>query len=289
MIFLGIIIALLTLVTYSIADGLSKYPSSRIGHNRTAAIVLGAGTLASLSMFAIPQLVGTATLEVVVISLVAGILEGTWYLWVFRSLETEQVGNTMALVDVPYAIIVVFGLVVLLEPLTGFEVLGVLGIFAGVVLAMSKDHFKINKRLIPALVGNIMLGFFYIAFIYAVTTSGGIAIPATIAKFSAFIVVLADTFLFYKPQKRTSLGKPLRIMSMPVLAAILVGVFDAAGAIGVGAYSLLGVVVLGGAVVAIEPAIVMLFGFEFYKERFTAFQLLGFALIIAGAILINVA
>ncbi|MCW6160182.1 MAG: DMT family transporter [Candidatus Micrarchaeales archaeon] len=289
MILIGIVIALLSLLTYSIADGLSKYPSRIIGHNRTAVIVLAAGTLASLSMFAVPQLIGTITPAVIALSVFAGFLEGAWFLWVFKSLETEQVGNTMALVDVPYAIIVLFGILVLIEPITSIEIVGVIGIFAGVALVMSKDHFKFNKRLIPALAGNIVLGFFYVAFISAVTLSGGIAIPATVAKLVAFAIILADTLLFYKPRKHTGIYKPLNLKSLPFLAAILVGVLDAAGAIGVAAYSLLGIVVLGGAIVAIEPAIVMLFGFKFYKERFTTFQILGFVIIVAGAILLNIA
>ncbi len=287
MILIGIVIALLALLTYSIADGLSKYPSRIIGHNRTAVIVLATGTLATLSMFTIPQLVGTMTPIVIALSVAAGFLEGAWYLWVFKSLETEQVGNTMALVDVPYAIIVLFGILILIEPITNIEVIGIIGIFAGVALVMSRDHFKINRKLIPALAGNIMLGFFYVAFIYAVTLSGGIAIPATIAKLVAFVIVLADTLLFYKPRKHTGIDKPLKLRSLPFLSAVLVGIFDAAGAIGVAAYSLLGIVVLGGAIVAIEPAIVMLFGFEFYRERFTPFQLFGFILIIACAVLLN--
>ena len=286
---IGIAVAVLALLSYTLGDSLAKYPSAKLGHYKVAVIVLGAGLLPILALFLFPNLIGAFTPYVIALSLVAGLPLATWYVFVYKTLETEQVGNTMALAEIPYLILMLYGVFGLNEQITPVEAVAIAAIALGVVLVTTKKGFAFNKKMVPAIIGMTILGLFYIPFVYAVTVSGGVGIPALITRAVAFLAVLTNYAFFSKHKKPSKAGRPMDWTSAVFVAAVLVGVLDAGGEIGVGGISLLGVVAIGGAIIAIEPLLVVLFGYKFYKERFTPLQMLGVAIAIIGAVVLSIA
>ena len=67
----------------------------------------------------------------------------------FKSLETEQLTNAVALSEITPAILTLFGMFVLQEVGNPMEVIDIILIFAGAFLRHKHRGLKINRKLVP--------------------------------------------------------------------------------------------------------------------------------------------
>src|SRR5208283_4411978 len=99
------------------------------------------------------------------------------YYFIYRSLETEQVSNTMVLFEISPVIIVLIGIFVLSERLTFLEGMGMLAVFFGALFVTTNVRVRFNRKLLPAIFGNLSWGISTLLILYAVRSYGGVALP----------------------------------------------------------------------------------------------------------------
>ena len=110
----GLVAALVNLFTLSIGDSIAKRVSVELGNYGAALFILGIGVLPLLVFFfAVPQ--NQIGMGVLVLSLVAGVFLAIGNILIYKSLETEQVSETMSLVNIGPALLIIFGFLVLQE------------------------------------------------------------------------------------------------------------------------------------------------------------------------------
>lgn len=283
----GLLAALFALIFFSIGDTLSKSASEKLGHKLSAAVIVSAGIIPiGISLLFIhPNLVN---LGVIFFGILAGAFTAIGFLFVFKSLETEQVTNTMSLVNIQYASVIIFGALALSETLSLFQLGGLLLIFAGGALVVFTKGFKINLKLVPAILGMLFWGLDIIVIVYALTLYP--SAPSTISFFSR---LLGGSFLFLF-LLFTLKGKPIKLDSKPkeniakrFAMALIAGTFDGLALLMITFVTLYKSVEIGGALLAFEPVLIAIYGYFLYKDRLIPLQLLGIAIAVLGGILLN--
>ncbi|MDG6930036.1 MAG: DMT family transporter [Nitrososphaerota archaeon] len=227
-------------------------------------------TILSFLFYSVIQLIS------LVFSIITGIMMGAGTLLVLKSLESEQVSDTISMVAISYVIPVVFGALVLQENVPGFSLLGIVLIFAGSAVIAFKE-MKFNSALLPAVFGNILWGFQFITFDYALQYSSNLVVIAATGSVIALLIV----FLYAYIKSDFKIKKPYAIEA--TLAGIILGL-SLSGAL----YLVLNhIITLGLSIVATEPALVTLFGKLIYKDRVNTAQIAGVLLAVLGIILVG--
>lgn len=282
----GILAALLTLLFFSIGDTLSKPSSEKLGHKLSAAIIVGSGMIPlGISLFFIhPNVFG---LGVLFFGVLAGVLTAVGFLLVFKSLETQQVTNTMALVNIQYASVILFGAFALGESISSFQLTGLLLIFLGVILVTVTKSFKLNFKLVPALLGMLFWGLDLIVIVYALTLYQN---STTMISFISRIAGGAFLFLYLIYVIRSGKNKqelPKENLPKKIGLAVVAGSFDGLALVMITFVTLFKSVEIGGAVMALEPVLIAIYGYFLYKDRLHPAQFLGVLIAVAGGVLLN--
>ncbi len=262
---------LAALAFYSVADIVLKVSSSRSGGIQTSFIASVSGT----ALLIILSLFYTTTLNFrsILLSVVTGIFMGSGTMMVLRSLETEQVSDTMAFVAISYAIPVIFGVVFLKEHVGPVEWAGIVLIFAGSAAVSLKD-MKLNTFLLPAIVGNVVWGLQFITFSMAIQSAGFVPVAALSSAVS--IIPIAAYLLLTE-------GFKFRASAQAAFAGVLL----ALGLLGALVVLESGATALGMSIIAAEPALVTLLGFIIFKERINGMQVLGVVMATIGIVVVT--
>lgn len=283
----GLLAALFALIFFSIGDTLSKHASEKLGNKLSAAIVVGAGIIPlSISLIVIHP--NVFNLGVLAFGTLAGIFTAAGFLLVFKSLEDQQVTNTMALVNIQYAAVIIFGAFALLETISNFQLVGLLLIFIGVILVTVTKGFKLNLKLMPAVLGMILWGLDIIVIVYALTIYQN---STTIISFfsrltgGAFLFVYLLYVLRSKPESPKS--TPTQSAPKKFGIALIAGIFDGLALLMITFVTIFKSVELGGAVMALEPVLIAIYGYFLYKDRLIPLQLLGVGVAVLGGVLLN--
>ncbi len=275
MISTAIAAGILTLALYTSGDLIIKRPSEKAGSVPVSLIVSmsSAVFLALLSLFypfSFPPPVS------LVYSIIAGVTMGLGTLFVLKSLESEQVSDTMSMVAISYIIPVIFGVLVLREFVPEISWAGIALIFLGSAIIAFKE-MKFNRALLPAILGNVFWGFQFIAFNFALKYYGDFLMVAAFGSAVSVLIVLLYAYA------RSSFRIRALYASESAIAGIILA-FSLAGAL----YLVLNrTMAIGLSIVAAEPALVTLFGKLIYRDRVNAAQIAGMLMAVFGILLLS--
>jgi drug/metabolite transporter (DMT)-like permease len=282
---LGIAAALVATSAYVVGDTASKYVSEFFG-NRTASIaIMGVGILPAfiaLLIFGAGSMLNAYQIGLIALSaffLAAG------YLLVYKSLETEQISNTLILFESVPVVLVLFGFFALSESITVIQSVSMLAIFFGALCVTTNVKQRFNKKLFPAIIGMILWAFYAIPITYAIKGSGEFILPILAVKIFSFVMVAAY-LLLTRPRSKASKA-PKRISGKAVLITLGSGLFDGIGMLVFGYVFLGNAIALAGAINSMGPAFEMFLGRMFYKDRWTKLQFAGLVVMVVGAIALS--
>ncbi len=284
MISIGLISALLAVLSWSVYNIAGKKSAVRLGKFYTALIMSVASFVPII--FAL-LIMGTElpSVQAIVLSLLAGLSAFAGMMLYFKALETEQLTNAVAIGEISPAILTIFGVFVLHEPVTFMESMSIILIFAGSFLVMSTVGFKINKKLIPAFLAAVAWAIYWLLITGAVVGSNTFVFQMMAARITQIIPLL---LIFYfgigmvKPKfKSLKIGKDKLAFLIGITAAA--GIFDSTGDLFFSFALKSNIVALGGAVSALSPILVSVLSYFVFKDRLSKVQAVGLAIIVIGA------
>jgi len=286
----GRVAAIIGTSLFTVGDTASKLVSERFGNRVASLDVLGIGLIPALAwLILFGAGAGLNTYQCGLVILAAALL-GSGYLLIYKSLETEQVSNIWVLFESSSIILVLLGAVFLSERLSMIEMASMLAIFFGALLVTTDTKLRVNRKLVPAIIGSLLWGLSNIPIVYAIQDSHGFVMPILLERLLAFAVI--DAYLMAVGKRRSAMAKAIVMMETSdrktVAATAISGICDGMGMLAVGYVFLSNVVALGGALFALEPAFIMLLGRVFYRDRLTRLQLIGSAVMIIGAVALSV-
>ncbi|MDE1845945.1 MAG: DMT family transporter [Candidatus Micrarchaeota archaeon] len=285
----GIIAALLSLFFFSIGDTLSKHVSEKLGNKASATIIVGAGIIPlGLSIFLIQP--NVLDLNVLLLSTLAGAFTAIGFLLVFKSLETQQVTNTLALVNLQYAVIILFGILALSESVSASQYLGLILIFLGALLVTLTRGFRLNLMLVPAILGMIFWGLDIIVVVYGLTIyHNSTTILFFFARATGAAFLLAYLLYSLRGAGTSGVAQRPKVSTRYFFIGLAAGIADGIAILLITFVTLYNTVALGGAILALEPILITIYGYLFYKDRLLPLQLVGVAIAVVGGILLNLA
>lgn len=208
------------------------------------------------------------------------------YVFVLKSLETEQATNTWGLINLGYLSIILFGALVLGEHVTVLQAIAITAILTGAIMVTINRGMKFNRQLLPAIIGNLFWVGFNILIIYNISTyTSSPSAIISILFASGFLILLLYGLFSRKATTTKTLTMPKN--RRPFALFIVSGLMLGAGQVAFVLVILQHFVALGGAVLAIEPIIILVLGYALYKERITAFQGVGLLVTVVGAVMIG--
>lgn len=208
------------------------------------------------------------------------------YVFVLKSLETEQATNTWGLINLGYLSIILFGALVLGEHVTLLQAIAITAILTGAIMVTINRGMKFNRQLLPAIIGNLFWVGFNILIIYNISTyTSSPSAIISILFASGFLILLLYGLFSRKATTTKTLTMPKN--RRPFALFIVSGLMLGAGQVAFVLVILQHFVALGGAVLAIEPIIILVLGYALYKERITAFQGVGLLVTVVGAVMIG--
>ncbi len=208
------------------------------------------------------------------------------YVFVLKSLETEQATNTWGLINLGYLSIILFGVLVLGEHVTLLQAIAITAILTGAIMVTINRGMKFNRQLLPAIIDNLFWVGFNILIIYNISTyTSSPSAIISILFASGFLILLLYGLFSRKATTTKTLTMPKN--RRPFALFIVSGLMLGAGQVAFVLVILQHFVALGGAVLAIEPIVVLVLGYALYKERITAFQGVGLLVTVVGAVMIG--
>jgi drug/metabolite transporter (DMT)-like permease len=293
MLSLPIIATFVSVFCWTITNLASRSVSRGLGNVLGSAVAIGLGVL---PMALGVVLVGVYSIPAtdIILAALAGIFASAGAAFGYKAVATEQLSNAVALQEVYPPILVIFGVLVLGERLTGLEAAGTLVIFLGAFFVITNEELKINRRLIPALAATICWAFYWIVLTYSINGSGTFALPVMISRVAAtaflVIIVLRD-----RKNSLKKIGDLLGRVSKRHLLYLFLGIGVLAGlSDGVGdtlfAYTFgSGAVAIGSALSALTPIVITVASYFIYREKLTRLQLVGVAVMVIGALALSIA
>ena len=222
----------------------------------------------------------------VTLAIGGGVSLALGYVFVLKSLETEQATNTWGLINLGYLSIILFGVLVLGEHVTLLQAIAIAAILTGAIMVTINRGMKFNRQLLPAIIGNLFWVGFNILIIYNISTyTSSPSAIISILFASGFLILLLYGLFSRKATTTKTLTMPKN--RRPFALFIVSGLMLGAGQVAFVLVILQHFVALGGAVLAIEPIVVLVLGYALYKERITAFQGVGLLVTVVGAVMIG--
>jgi drug/metabolite transporter (DMT)-like permease len=282
----GVAAAIMATAFFTVGDTASKRMDERLG-NRTASLaVLGIGFV---SIFLYLILFGAGAgpnLYQIELAILAAAMLGIGYLLIYKTLETEQVSNTWVLFESSSVVLILLGVIFLSETLNVIEIVSMLAIFAGVLLVITDSKMKVNMKFMPAIIGSTLWGLSNVPIVYAIQSSHGFVLPMLLERGVAFVIVAV--YMAMTRSRRRSRAKKKNMLNRKTVAATLIsGLCDGAGMVALGYVFLSNTVAIGGLLLALEPAFILLLGRVFYKDKLTKLQLIGSVVMIMGALVLS--
>ncbi len=282
----GLIVAFASMMFLSSDVVIAKHLTKRLGKFRYSVGILGIGVVPMLLYLAAVGLHGYGT-EIVALSLIGGAFLGSGYALYYKALETQQVTNVSSLGEIQPALLLVFGIFILGEPVNAVEVAGIAAVFIGSFLVLRTHGIEINRQMVPVIIANVMWVVYWIFMNYAITLYGGNALPLLIARGLGFALVLVYSLATNSIEG--SRTHPLQKGRLLVLIMLLAsGVLDSFMNISFGFVVQAGLVAVGSAILASSPIVVAVLGRIFYRDRITRLQKIGLLAAVLGAVAISI-
>ncbi len=279
----GILLAFLVLVTYSIGDTFAKKIVLRFGYARAAALVSGVSLapFVILSFFIHGQAI---TVYSAVLSAISGIFYGIGFVFLYKSLATEQTTNTMSLSEFFKAVLVLSGVFLFGNALNGTQSTGIILIFAGSLLIITTEKLRINKKLLYALFGFLCWAALWIMLGYAIGVSGSYIPEGMIA--TLFALASSAAYAFMTRSATLSRSPSPKVINGYIAA---VGISVGIGSLIFTFLVFSKLLSVGSAVIALTPIVVALASRRIYLDKLTTAQLLGLAIMVIGALALGLA
>jgi len=277
-----IIASLLAVLSWSFVDAVSKLYINRFGKELSSLILLSIGIIPMLLLATAYHYLGNI-LFLLFIGLVGGLVLFLGYILVYKSVPSGGVSNSYILLEVQPIILILFGIFVLGEHIGIEKAASIILIFIGISLILLSKKFKLDKQLVPALIGNVMWAVYWAIVILAFLYYKNFVLPLlSVRVFGAFFA-----YLYYKAKSPKNYYKiNLSKLEISIIAIlILAGLFDGFGNILFAFISFSNKVVFGSAILSSEPIIVWLIGLIAYHEKITVRQKFGFLVATAGYLL----
>lgn len=288
---IGTTAAVISILLWTIASVISKKISKGLGANLVSFLYV---SISIVPILAASLLIGNFSIPLssVLIAIFAGLFLSLGFIMTFKALSTEYLSSVVVIGELYPAIFVLFGLVVLGQSVSTIQLLSILVIFAGACMIITTEKLTINRRLIPAIIAAVAWTIYWIAMTYSVTSAGTFAFPILISRLVGipFVVVylMMDRNAVNELKSLGSrLGRNRTLMVLIALTAIASGA-DAVGDVIFGITISSAVLVIGAALVALQPMAASFFGFLFYRERLTKLQFSGLIIMVAGAFVLSV-
>jgi drug/metabolite transporter (DMT)-like permease len=285
---LPIIAAFSATALWLVSNILSKKVSVSLGFITMSAIVLPLGML--------PMAIGIAVVGVhaipiysIVIAALAGIFLTLGFLLLYKTLETEQLTNTVALGELQPAILVLFGIFALGESVNMIQAVSMMIIFAGAVLVVTVEGLSINKKLIPACFAMLSWALYWVLITYSVHASGStFSMPVLVSRITGSAIAIAyfaaNKGKVMKYMHSAFSGRRRRELGIIVAFVSIIAIVDASGDFIFAYVTASNALAIGSALTALSPIAASIAGFFIYKDRLTAPQLAGFAIMVVGAL-----
>jgi len=277
-----IIASLLAVLSWSFVDAVSKLYINRFGKELSSLILLVVGIIPMLLLAMLSPYLDDI-LFLLFIGLVGGLLLFLGYILVYKSVPSGGISNSYILLEVQPIILIPFGIFVLGEYIGIEKAASIILISIGISLILLSKKFKLDKRLVPALIGNVMWAVYWAIIILAFLYYKNFILPLL------FVRVFGASFayLYYKAKPPKNYYKiSLSKLEIPlIIIVILAGLFDGFGNILFAFISFSNKVVLGSTILSSEPIIVWLIGLIAYHEKITVRQKLGFLVATTGYLL----
>jgi drug/metabolite transporter (DMT)-like permease len=269
----------------SIDNIIIKYAMPRLGEYRFTILILGIGILPLILAF----LAGTQAVSnayAIGLALVGGIFLALGYILYYESVQKEEITETTIMQQTQPAILLLFSIFVLAEPISALKGLAVILIFSGSFLVLIKKGFKINRKMLPALLGGASWAVYWIFITYSFNGSGYIE-QLTIARSIAFVFVLIYAYAFNRLEKKKIPRKHTISMNMLFGLVLVMGIFDSMVNVTFGYVDYAHLLSLASSVAAIGPVLTAILARFIFKDRLTALHWIGFITVVIGAVLIG--
>ncbi len=282
----GLIVAFAALMFLSSDVVIAKHLTKRLGKFRYSVGILGIGIIPML-LYLFAAGIPSVNLQIILLSLVAGVFLGSGYALYYKALETEQVTNVSALGQIQPGLLLLFGIFALGEHVNVVEVAGIIAIFVGSFLILRTRGIEINREMMPVIIANVSWTIYWIFMNYSISLYGGYTLPLLIARSFGFVLMLA----YVLATGSMEAGSTHRLSAGRNLVFILLissGMLDSLMNISFGFVVGVGLIAIGSAILAVSPMVVALLGRLIYRDRITYLQKMGLVIAVAGAIAISV-
>lgn len=286
MIEIGILAAVMAMLSWAFANVLAKKVSAILGTLGASLVIIPLGVMPMLLyLLANGGWAGTTALGAT-IACVSGIFLFLGFFTGYKALETEQLTNAYVLGELQPALLVIFGLAVLGQKLTGAETAGIAVIFLGAFLVITNERFRINRMLFPSLLSSLFFTIYWIFMNYAIIHSSNAVLPLAMGRTVGVVTVLAYLFMHAKGQRSSHTRRPrIRDAALVlVVIAVVAGILDGSGDLAFAIAIHFNFLTIGSALTALAPVVAAVASYFAYKERLNKLQFIGFVIMVLGAL-----
>jgi len=284
-----IIASLLAVLLWVFIDSFSKVFIKKLGRQISIITIVSVGIIPAVIVVAIvgmPSMSIADMAELVIASAIAGAALSAGFVTVYKSVSKAGIANSYLLVELQPPLLIIFGLLALSEHLNSLQLMSIVLIFIGVAFVTITKGLRINRNLLPSIIGNVLWALYWIIAVTAMTYLKEYALVMLLIRIFAAVFV----FAYYGTAStgiKLSVSKvvPLSIIALLVLAGLSDGTGNMLFAFVSSSHRL----AIGSAILTMEPIIVWIIGILLYHEKVTTFQKLGFAVATLGYIALSLA
>ena len=278
-------LALLAVTIFAVSGVIQKRVADRIRDARTAVFVVGFGILPLLAMYLL--YFNALSTYALILAVISGIFfMGGDFLY-FDSLEKEQVSKAYSIGIVQPLLVIIFSVAVLGEHITTLEaVAGAIMIFGLAFLDTEKKRLRRDRKMTPAILGNMSWAIYWMFLSSSIVSSGQIAAPIIISRMVGFAAILL-VFGVLRNRKTERIRKNTNIKRIALLGAAT-GILDGAGN-GIWAITVtLKSLAIASMIQLLGPFIVIVIAYLVYRERLSKAQAIGLLIAVAGAVILAI-
>jgi drug/metabolite transporter (DMT)-like permease len=217
------------------------------------------------------------------------------YVLNFKTLKTEQVTNTFALAQIQPAMLIAFGIFVIHEQLSFIEMIALMFLITGTFLIISNDKLELNRKFIPTIFANVSWSIYWFIITFLLNANFNSLSIIFIARLLSFIfgimfLLWFDTTKIWKNQKKKLKDGHIFNKELSIAAVVLLVVSSFADGIGNIFFTMLDYakhLVFASIFLSILPALIGIFAYIFFKDKFSKLQILGLLIVvITGVVLV---
>ncbi|MCL5106183.1 MAG: DMT family transporter [Candidatus Marsarchaeota archaeon] len=294
-----ILFSVYTIISFFISSIIYKYASAYFDYHKISAISIGIGAIPMLFALLPNPIALFATLSNYRLDFAIGIssiflLLG--YVLNFKTLKTEQVTNTFALAQIQPAMLIAFGIFVMREQLFFSETVALMFLITGTFLIISNDKLKLNRKFIPTIFANVSWSIYWFIITFLLNANAdavSVIFMARMLSFAFGIVFLLwfDTTKIWQNQKKKLKDSNVFNKKLSMAAALLLiaaALADGAGNVVFAVMDQAKHLVFASIFLSILPALIGIFAYVFFKDKFSRLQILGLVLVVITGVVLSI-